>query len=82
LKRDAEYEEERKKREKEEEEEEKHLTLEQFYEGKKKTHFKKEARKPEELKKANIEKASEKVEKISTIASNLRNQETYNASQV
>jgi len=68
LKRDAIFEEERKEREKIEEEEEKHLTLDQFLASKKTaTSYKKESRKPEELKKANIEKATEKTEKISTI---------------
>jgi len=34
--------------------------------------MKKEARKPEELKKANIEKAQEKVNKVSTISNVLK----------
>jgi len=56
------------------------LTLDQFMAGKKVSHEKKEARKPEELKKANIEKATGKVEKVTTITSKIANQETYNAS--
>jgi len=43
-----------------EEEEEKGLTLEDYLATKKVTTFKKEARKPEELKKANIEKGEVK----------------------
>jgi hypothetical protein len=41
--------------------------------------MKKEARKPEELKKANIEHATEFKQKTSTIESKLTNQEIYNA---
>lgn len=50
----------RKPVEEEEEEEVKGSTLEDYLKGKKSTHYKKEARKPEELKKTNIEKAQEK----------------------
>jgi len=53
--------------------------LDQFLATKKVTNFKKEARKPEEVKKANIEKAEEKVNKVQTISSTLKNQEVYNA---
>lgn len=67
--------------EKEEEEEEKGLTMEEYLAGKKTAGYKKEARKPEELKKTNIEKGQEK-QKISTIESKINNAETYNVSAV
>jgi len=57
------------------------LTLEDYMASKKKSTLKKEARKPEELKKVNIEHGVEKVDKISTISSHIKNQEVYNASQ-
>ena len=45
--------------------------------SKKKSTLKKEARKPDELKKQNIEKGQEKKEKQSTITSQLKNQDVY-----
>jgi hypothetical protein len=62
-----------------EEEEEKGLTLEEYFASKKTAGYKKEARKPEELKKTNIEKGQEK-QKIETITSKISQQEVYNAS--
>jgi hypothetical protein len=54
--------------EEEEEEEVKAKTLEDFLKEKKSaTHFKKEARKAEEVKKTNIEKAKEKDAKVTTL---------------
>jgi hypothetical protein len=55
-----------------EEEEEKGTTLEDYLATHKKANFKKEARKPEELKKANIEKGETKV-KQSTLNNQLKN---------
>lgn len=63
----------------EEEEEEKGLTIEEYMAQKKTAGYKKEARKPEEIKKTNIEKGQEK-QKITTIESKISNTETYNAS--
>ena len=60
----------RKQRELEEEEEAKTVTLDQFLAGKKNISYKKEARKPEEIKKTNIEKAGEK-HKTETLVSHL-----------
>jgi hypothetical protein len=65
----------------EEEESKGKLTLEEYMASKKKTTFKKEARKPEEMKKTNVEKGGEEKTKTETIATNLKNSETYNAAQ-
>jgi len=45
---------------------------------KKKVNIRKEARKPEEMKKANIEHAEKEKNKTETIQTNLKNNETYN----
>jgi plasminogen activator inhibitor 1 RNA-binding protein len=64
-------------KEEEEEEESKELTLEEYMAQKKKSTLRKEARAPEQLKKENIEKVDAEKQKVETISSNLRNQETY-----
>ncbi len=66
--------------EEKEEEEEKGLTFQEYLAQKKKATFKKEARKPEELKKTGIEKVEAQRDKVESINSNLRNNELYNAS--
>ena len=69
----------RKEREAEEAEDARTVTLDQFLAGKKNISYKKEARKPEEVKKTNIEKAGEK-HKTETLVSQLKAAETYNVS--
>ena len=54
------------------------MTLEDYLASKKTSTLRKEARKPEEVKKANIEKATENKQKQSTQTSQIKNQETYN----
>ena len=62
-----------KKEKEEEEEEEKSNTLEEYLASQSKLKsFRKEARKPEELKKANIEKTTESKNKVSTLSTNLK----------
>lgn len=64
-----------------EEEEEKGISLQDYLANKKTTHFKKEARKPEELKKENIEKVARTGDRIETITSSLKNQELYSVAK-
>jgi hypothetical protein len=61
----------------EEEEYAKEVTLEEYLAQKKKTAFKKEARQAEALKKDNIEKVEGEKKKVETIATTIRNQDTY-----
>lgn len=55
------------------------ITLDDYFAKKKKPVAKKEVRKVEEVKKANLEKVDAKKEKVATIESNLRGMETYTA---
>ena len=64
----------------EEEEDTKELTYEEFLAQKKKVNFRKEARKVEEVKKENIEKVGVQKDKVSTLTSHIRANETYTGS--
>jgi hypothetical protein len=57
------------------------MTFQEYMAQKKLTGMKKEARKPEEVKKKDIEKVEAPKGKATTITSNLKNQETYAISQ-
>jgi len=68
-------------RKKEEEEEAKTVTLSEYLEKQKVTkQFKKEARKPEENKKLNVEKVATEKEKVATLNTQLKSNEVYNVS--
>jgi len=54
-------------------------TLDDYFANKKSTNFKKEARKPEELKKPNLEKKADEKTKTSTIVSHLNANDLYNS---
>lgn len=66
-------------REEEPEEETKGLTLQEYLAQKKKATIKKEARKPEESKKANLEKVERTGDRTETKQNSLKNQELYSA---
>ena len=72
----------RPRREPEEEEKDENddkQTLDDYFANKKRALPKKEARKVEEVKKANLEKVETQKQKVTTQESNLRNMETYTA---
>lgn len=64
----------------EEEEEKGGMTLEEYLAQRKTVNIKKEARKPEEIKKANIEKAERAEDRNEPKQSSIKNQELYNVS--
>lgn len=74
---EEEVEERRPREEPVEEEEEKGLTLQEFLAQKKSAGIRKEARKPEEVKKAGIEKVEKQADRVNQINSSLRDRDLY-----
>ena len=57
------------------------MTLQEYQAQKKKTNFKKEARKPEEIKKTGIERVEKTTQKVEGKSSQLKNNELYSISK-